>query len=325
MLGAGRTRLVRLLMVESLVLAMAGAMLGIFVAWGGLKALVAAMPPSVIPSQSVIELNAPVLTFTLGVAVLTALICGLVPALQSSRRDLNDPLRDSGKGVSGGFRGRRLRDAVVVMEVALSLTLLIGAGLLMRSFVALREVHLGLQADHVFPAALQLPADRYATAEQVTAFLQPLLARVKALPGVVDAAASTTAPSTAAARARWRSRARRTDSESRTVVSAGQRGIFPGAADRVQGGTALQRGGRQRCAEGRGCERDVRPQVPAQRRSHRAARATHGPRDGRRIRFATPGSRSSAWSATCGTAGCRRRSSRKCGYRPRSRDRCCKF
>jgi predicted permease len=191
-LGAGRGRLVRLLIVESLVLAMSGAALGTFLAWGGLKALVAALPARVIPSESVIELNAPVLAVTLGIAVLTALISGLAPALQSFRRDLNDPLRDSAKGTSGGFRGRRLRDAVVVMEVALSLTLLIGAGLLMRSFVALREVRLGVQADHIFTAVLQLPADRYATAEQVTAFLQPLLARVRALPGVVHAAASTT-------------------------------------------------------------------------------------------------------------------------------------
>ena len=191
-LGAGRTRIVRLLIVESLVLAMAGAALGIFLAWGGLKALVAALPPRVIPSESVVELNAPVLMVTLGIAVLTALMCGLAPAMQSFRRNLSHPLRDSGKGTSGRFRGRRLRDAVVVMEVALSLTLLIGAGLLMRSFVALREVPLGLQADHIFTAVVQLPADRYATAEQVTAFLQPLLARVKALPGVVHAAASTT-------------------------------------------------------------------------------------------------------------------------------------
>jgi putative ABC transport system permease protein len=191
-LGAGRTRLVRLLIVESLVLAIAGAAMGIFLAWGGLKALVAALPPYVIPSESVIELNGPVLAVTLGIAVLTALTCGLAPALQSFRRDLSDPLRDSGKGTSGGFRGRRLRDAVVGLEVALSLTLLIGAGLLMRSFVALREVPLGLQPDHIFTAAVPLPAEHYATAEQVTAFLQPLLARVKALPGVVHAAASTT-------------------------------------------------------------------------------------------------------------------------------------
>lgn len=193
-LGAGRARIVRLLMVESLVLAMAGAMLGIFLAWSALKSLIAALPQDVIPTESVIELNAPVLTFAVCLAVLTALIFGLAPALQSSRRDLNDPLRDSGKGVSGGFRGRRLRDAVVVTEVALSLMLLIGAGLLMRSFAALREVRLGLRADHVFQAVLPLPEERYKTSEQVTGFFRPLLARLKSLPGVVEAAASSALP-----------------------------------------------------------------------------------------------------------------------------------
>jgi len=193
-LGAKRSRIVRLLTVESLVLAIAGAALGVFLAWGGLQTLVAAMPQNVIPAESVIELSAPVLTVTLLIAVLTALTFGLVPARQSCLRDVNDPLRDSGKGLNGSFRGRRLRDAVVVMEVALSLTLLIGAGLLMRSFVALREVRLGFRADHVFQTVLQLPADRYKTTEQVTAVVHPLLARLKTLPGVVDAAVSTAVP-----------------------------------------------------------------------------------------------------------------------------------
>ena len=193
-LGARRARLVRLLMVESLVLAIAGAALGIFIAWGGLKLLVAAMPQDLIPAETVIALNAPVLLFTLGVAALTPLIFGLLPALQSSRRDLTDPLRDSAKGVGGGFQGRWLRDAVVVGEVALSLTLLIGAGLLMRSFVALRKANLGLRADHVFETAVVLPAERYKTPQQVTGFFRPLLARLGALPGVVDAAESSTVP-----------------------------------------------------------------------------------------------------------------------------------
>ena len=193
-LGAGRARLIRLLMVESLILAMAGAALGTFVAWGGLKLLVTAMPQNLIPAQSVIELNTPVLAFTLCVAALTPLIFGLAPALELSRPDLNDPPRDSGKGVTGGFRGGWVRDTVVVVEVALSLTLLIGAGLLMRSFVALRGVHLGLQADHVLQTGLALPADRYKTAEQMKRFFRPLLLRLKALPGVVDAAASSAIP-----------------------------------------------------------------------------------------------------------------------------------
>jgi putative ABC transport system permease protein len=181
-------------MVESLLLALAGAALGTFLAWGGLKWLVAAMPQNLIPAESVIGLNAPVLAFTLCVAVLTPLIFGLVPALQSSRPDLTDALRDSGKGVTGGFRGRWVRDTVVVTAVALSLTLLIGAGLLMRSFVALREVNLGFQADHVFQTGLAFPGDRSKTAEQRTEFFGPLLLRLKALPGIVDAAASGVIP-----------------------------------------------------------------------------------------------------------------------------------
>ena len=107
-LGAGRARLVRLLLVESLVLAISGAALGVLIAWGGLKSIVAAMPQDTIPSESVIELNAPVLVFTLVLAVLTAVVFGLAPALQAARRDLNDPLRDSGEGVLGGFRTGRI-------------------------------------------------------------------------------------------------------------------------------------------------------------------------------------------------------------------------
>lgn len=194
MLGAGRARLVRLLLVESLVLAIGGAALGVLIAWGGLKLIVATIPPNLIPAESVIGLNAPVMIFALGLAVLTPLIFGLVPALQAARRDLNDPLRESGRGVIGGFQKGRMRDAAVVIEVAVSLTLLIGAGLLTRSFVALREVSLGLKSDHVFETLLLLPPDRYKTAEQVSTFFRPLLARLKAIPGVMDASESSAVP-----------------------------------------------------------------------------------------------------------------------------------
>jgi putative ABC transport system permease protein len=193
-LGAGRARLVRLLLVESLVLAAGGAALGVLIAWVGLKLIVATMPPDSIPAESVIGLNVQVMAFTLGLAVLTPLIFGLVPALQAARRDLNDPLRDAGRGVIGGFRTARLRDATVVMEVAVSLTLLVGAGLLMHSFLALRDVNLGLQADHVFKTMLLLPPDRYKSAEQVSMLFRPVLERVKAIPGVIDAAESSSVP-----------------------------------------------------------------------------------------------------------------------------------
>ena len=193
-LGANRWRLIRQLLVESLILATGGAAVGTLIAWGGLKSLVALMPQNIIPAEAVIRLNLPVLTFTLVVAMLTALVFGLVPALKAASKDLNEPLRDSGKGISGGFRHGRLRDAVVVLEVGLSLTLLVGAGLLMRSFVALRDVKLGLQPDHIFVARLPLPVDRYKTADQVMGFYRPLLQRLKALPGIVEATETSTLP-----------------------------------------------------------------------------------------------------------------------------------
>ncbi|MGB7847556.1 MAG: ABC transporter permease [Candidatus Acidiferrum sp.] len=193
-LGASRRRLVSQLLVESLLLALGGAAVGTLIAWAGLKFIVALMPQNIIPAEAVIRLNAPVLLFTLGVAILTALIFGLVPALKVARKDLNEPLRDSGKGLSGGFRHAKFRNAVVVLEVALSLTLLVAAGLLMRSFAALRDVHLGFQSDHIFVARLPLPVERYKTADQVTSFYRPLLLRLKSLPGVVAATETSTLP-----------------------------------------------------------------------------------------------------------------------------------
>jgi len=193
-LGAGRWRIVRQLLVESFLLAVSGAVLGVFLAWSGLKGLVALIPERIIPAEAVIRLNLPVLAFTLAIAVLTAIVFGLAPALQVVRRDLNDPLRDSGKGTSGGSAHGRLRNTVVVLEVAVSLTLLVAAGLLMRSFVALRDVHLGLQPDHIFVARLPLPEDRYKTSDQVAGFFRPLLNRLKAVPGVIEATETSTLP-----------------------------------------------------------------------------------------------------------------------------------
>ena len=193
-LGASRWRLVRQLLVESLVLALAGAALGALFAWGGLKFLVALLPQNIIPAEAVIRMNGPVLLFALVLAALTAVVFGLVPALKAAHKDVNEPLRDSTRGSGGGFRHGKLRNAVVVLEVALSLTLLVTAGLLMKSFIALREVHLGLRPDHILVARLPLPLDRYKTAEQVTGFYRPLLLRLKALPGVVDAAETSALP-----------------------------------------------------------------------------------------------------------------------------------
>ncbi|MCU1257981.1 MAG: hypothetical protein JWO80_866 [Bryobacterales bacterium] len=184
-LGASRWKLVRQLMVEGLMLALMGAAAGCFFAWAGLKGLVALIPQFTFPDEAVIHLNGPVLLATVATAVMTALIFGLFPALGSSRRDLSEPLKSGGRGNSG-FRRGRLRNALIVSEVALSLVLLTGAGLLMRSFFLQREVDLGIHSEKILTMGLNLPAKQYKTAEQQARFLRDLLPRIERLPGVVS-------------------------------------------------------------------------------------------------------------------------------------------
>ncbi len=193
-IGAGRWRLVRQLLLESLLLGLSGAALGCLLAWAGLRGLVSIIPAGVIPAEAEITMNFPVLLFALAAAVVTALVFGTVPALYATKRDLNDALRDSGKGVSGGLRHAGLRNGLIVGEVALSLVLLTGAGLLMRSFFALQQVDLGFNPSHILVARLPLPEDRYKTAAQLAGFYRPLLERLKALPGVVDVTETSTLP-----------------------------------------------------------------------------------------------------------------------------------
>jgi putative ABC transport system permease protein len=193
-LGAGRSRLIQQLMIESLLLAAVGAVLGCAFAAAGIKGLVLLIPDGLIPREAVIRLNLPVLLFSLGVAMFTALLFGLMPAMQAAKRDMVEPLKDSGKGVSGGFRRGTLRSTLVVVEVALSLILLVGAGLLMRSFVELQRVDLGLNPDNILVARLPLPRGQYETATAKHQFFRTLLARLHSLPGVVAATETTTLP-----------------------------------------------------------------------------------------------------------------------------------
>jgi putative ABC transport system permease protein len=193
-MGASRWRIVRQLLIESLLLAVGGAAMGCLFAYGGIKGIVAAMPAGLIPISVVIQLNVPVLLFALGVAVFTALLFGIVPAMQTARRDIVEPLKDSGRGVSGGFRRGKFRSALVVVEVALSLVLLAGAGVLMRAFVKLVDTDLGLDPTHIMFARLPFPRGQYKTAESKQVFFRQLLQRVYAQPGVVAAADSTSVP-----------------------------------------------------------------------------------------------------------------------------------
>jgi putative ABC transport system permease protein len=186
-LGASRWRLIRQLLVESLLLALGGAAGGCLLSYGGIKALVTMIPEGTIPSEAVISLNVPVLLASLAAAALTALLFGLAPALHMVKPDIVEPLKDSGKGVSGGFRHGKLRNALVVVEVGLSLVLMVGAGLLMRSFVRLQQVDLGFNPDNILVARLPLPKEQYKTAAAKQHFFRQLLPRLYALPGVVAA------------------------------------------------------------------------------------------------------------------------------------------
>ncbi|HXI41969.1 MAG TPA: ABC transporter permease, partial [Bryobacteraceae bacterium] len=192
-LGAGRWRIVRQLMTESILLSLAGAAAGCFFASAALKGIVAFIPLYTFPDEAVISINREVLLATVGIAIATAFIFGLAPALSSARRDLIEPLRSGARG-NTGFRRGRMRRVLVAGEVALSMLLLIGSGLLMRTFYLERHVDLGIRTSHVLTTGLTLPPTRYGTTDSQARFLRELLPRLEALPGVISAAAALDGP-----------------------------------------------------------------------------------------------------------------------------------
>ena len=186
-LGARRTRIVRQLLTESLLLALLGSVLGLGFAWLGIKALVAISPRDLVSLQTV-GLNLTVLGWTLGVSLLTGIIFGLAPALHISRLNLNDSLKDGGKSESGQASGsRRLRNALVVSEIALAVVLLASAGLLIRSFLRLQQVDRGFTTDNVLTMVIRLPEARYPQDPQLVQFFSQALERVRQLPAVHSA------------------------------------------------------------------------------------------------------------------------------------------
>ncbi len=193
-LGASRWRIVRQLLVEGSLLALVGAAAGCLMAYGGIQVLAREIPWGLIPDEALIRIDFRVLLFSLGIAVLTAVLFGLGPALQLAKLEIVEPLKDSGKGVSGGFRRSRLRNTLVVLEVALSLVLLVGAGLLMRTFIALEQTNLGLNPDNILVVRTPLPRLQYSSATAKQHFFRPLLQRLYALPGVVAATETSNLP-----------------------------------------------------------------------------------------------------------------------------------
>jgi putative ABC transport system permease protein len=192
-LGAGRVRIIRQLMTESVLLAVMGAATGCLFAWGGLKILVAALPRFTFPDEADIHLNLRVLAATVILAIATALIFGLAPALGSFSRNLSEPLKAGGRGNSG-FRRGRMRNVLIVSEVALSLVLLTGAGLLMRSFFLERQTDLGIRPEKLLTTQVFFGNKKYKTADQQSRFLRELTTRLQALPGVVSASGAVDFP-----------------------------------------------------------------------------------------------------------------------------------
>jgi len=190
-LGASRTRLVGQLLAESLVLGIAGGALGVAAAYAGLQGIIAAVPPNTIPDEAQIVLNASVLWFTLAVSVTAALLFGLAPALQLSGRDIVRPLKESGRGSSGTTGQRILRGFLVVGEVALSLMLLVGASLMIRTLIAIQSLDLGFHPGRILTLRIPFSEQRYPDAKRRVAFLREVLRRAESVPGVVAASVST--------------------------------------------------------------------------------------------------------------------------------------
>jgi putative ABC transport system permease protein len=185
-LGAGRLRVVRQLLTESLLLGVVGGTLGLLLAIWGVQLLLAASPLD-IPRLNNTGLDLNVLLFTAGVSLLTSVIFGLVPALQASKVDTQDALKDGGRGGTNAA-GNRVRSILVVSEVALSLVLLVGAGLLAKSFLLLREVNPGFSPEHVLITDLSLARTKFPEPQQQQAAFAEIVQRVSEIPGV-DAAA----------------------------------------------------------------------------------------------------------------------------------------
>ncbi|MGH7568099.1 MAG: ABC transporter permease [Gemmatimonadales bacterium] len=193
-LGAGRLRIMRQLLTESVLLALAGSGLGILIALWGLDLIVAAVP-SDRPFWMVFTVDGRVLAFTAAVAVGTGILFGLAPALQAARPDLHESLKEGARGAGGGGRPRhRLRSTLVVAEVALSLVLLIGATLMIRSFLRLQRVEPGFDRRNLLALWVNLAGSAYDSIPQRTGFYEQLLPRLAALPGVLGVTTSQAPP-----------------------------------------------------------------------------------------------------------------------------------
>jgi putative ABC transport system permease protein len=193
-LGAGRGRLMRQLLLESLPLAALASLVGWLLANWGLKLILAWLPNDLLPAEASVRIDARVLLFALGLTLVTTFLCGLLPALLFSQSRVNESLKDGSRFSLADAGGQRMRGALVVLEVALSVVLLVGAGLLMKSFFRLQQAELGFKTESLLTVDLSLSQKKYPQAQQIEAFFNRALEQLKALPGVEAAATMNGGP-----------------------------------------------------------------------------------------------------------------------------------
>jgi putative ABC transport system permease protein len=188
-LGASRARVIRQLLTESTLLALAGGAAGLLLAYWGVGALVAVLPDNQInalPFLKSLTIDSGILAFSFGLSLLTGLVFGLAPALQSTRLDLNEVLKEGGRNTAGGA-GHRLRSALVMTEIALAVVLLVGAGLMMKSLLHLLQTNVGFNPEKVLTMTVSLPPAKYTDVNQQINFFDQLTERVRTMPGVTGA------------------------------------------------------------------------------------------------------------------------------------------
>ena len=192
-LGATRSQLFSQFLIESLALALVGGILGTVLAWAMLRAILALLPPFSVPTEADIRVSLPVLFFTLAATLLGGVLSGCVPAWQNSLCNLSDSLKEGGR--SGSSAGRQgLRRGLVVLEFALALTLLSGAGLAIHSFWKLTRVNLGFRQDHLLTFSVPVRNERFSNPEQIGPFYRQLIDKIAAVPGISSVSVSTGMP-----------------------------------------------------------------------------------------------------------------------------------
>jgi len=190
-LGATRTQLFRQFLIESLLLAVAGGVLGVYLAWFLIDAIMALVPMDMLPSEADVRISVPVLLFTIAATMFAGMLFGSAPAWQASRLDLNEVMKQGGRA---GVGRRGVRRALVVVEFALALTLLAGGGLALHSFWNLTRVDLGVRTERVLTFFLPVPRSRFTDPGRVAPYYRQLLEKIEAVPGVEQAAVTTGVP-----------------------------------------------------------------------------------------------------------------------------------